>query len=164
MEDGAAELFLRQLLERKMAHLSRRIEIQDRQGDGNIIALLGKIGSQFGKVKVIGVFDADRREHVPEELTSMAIVLPGDVAIEKIFRTLLEENPAEFEKVSRSRDVAVILASLQGRDHHDWQRGLCEQLGLNSAQLFSLLFRIWEERPGNKEAMDQLVADLVKLI
>ena len=47
MEDGAAELFLRQLLERKMAHLSRRIEIQDRQGDGNIIALLGKIGSRI---------------------------------------------------------------------------------------------------------------------
>ena len=66
----------------------------------------------------------------------MAIVLPGDVAIEKIFPHFARGKSAEFEKVSGSRDVAVILASLQGRDHHDCQRGLCEQLGLNSDNYF----------------------------
>src|SRR5262249_110716 len=76
VEDEAAKYFLRQILELHNPRLSRRIEISVRNGEGNITALLSKIGTQFEQIKVIGVYDGDRRGKLLEAVAFAATVLP----------------------------------------------------------------------------------------
>jgi predicted ATPase len=164
VEDMAAEWFFRQILERHKPGLSRRVEISVRNGDGNIIKLLERVGTPFAAVKIIGLFDGDLRGKVPEGFDAVSTFLPGDKPIEHIFRDIVQDDPKALETVSGSPDIGPILYGLEGAEQHDWYSKLSEHLGLSKAQLFPMLFQLWERRAGNTDnAIGTLraIADLI---
>ncbi|WP_159450488.1 ATP-dependent nuclease [Bradyrhizobium mercantei] len=164
VEDLAAHWFLRQILERHRPGLSRRIEISVRNGDGNIIKLLERIGSPFSAVKILGLFDGDLRGKIPNALTGISTFLPGEKPIERIFRAIVEADPSALEAVSGSQDVGPILFALQGAEQHDWYAALSDHLGLSKAQLFPMLFQLWERQPGNTENAVEMLNNIAQLI
>jgi predicted ATPase len=164
VEDALAATFLRLMLERHRTALSRRIEISVRKGEANITGLLRKIGEPFSALKVIGCFDGDMRGNIPQDIAAVSTFLPGDRALERIIREIVNSNPEALGVSTGSPDVPAILFGLQGTDHHDWYSGLCHQLGLTSAQLFPMLFRIWETRDGNSVAANSTLDELDRVI
>ncbi|MDA9549431.1 hypothetical protein ACM43_34265 [Bradyrhizobium sp. CCBAU 45321] len=164
VEDAAAEWFVRQILERHKPGLSRRVEISVRNGDGNIIKLLERIGAPFSAVKIIGLFDGDLRGKIPDGLGAISTFLPGDKPIEHIFREIVQADPKALEAVSGSQDIGPILFGLEGAEQHDWYAKLSDHLGLSKAQLFPMLFQLWERRPGNNDSALAMLQSLVTLI
>lgn len=164
VEDLAAEWFVRQILERHKPGLSRRIETSVRNGDGNIIKLLERIGTPFSAVKIVGLFDGDLRGKLPEGLEAVSTFLPGDKPIERIFREIVQGNPKALEVISGSQDIGPILFGLQGAEQHDWYSKLSDHLGLSKAQLFPMLFQLWERQPGNNESALEMLQYLIALI
>lgn len=164
VEDLAAEWFVRQILERHKPGLSRRIEISVRNGDGNIIKLLERIGTPFSAVKVIGLFDGDLKGKVPDGLRSVSTFLPGDKPIEHIFRAIVQADPKALEVVSGSQNIGPILFGLEGAEQHDWYSKLSDHLGLSKAQLFPMLFQLWERQPGNTENALDMLQGLIALL
>jgi hypothetical protein len=142
--------------------LSRRLEICDKSGDGNIIAALKSMGGTFKAIHLVAMFDGDLAGRIPEEVARFSAFLPGDQPIEKIFRDLVLSNPERLGTAIGSADVPAILYGLAGAEHHDWYARLCEQLGLSRDQLFPTLFRLWHEDPNNadlaKHSIDALTA------
>jgi hypothetical protein len=150
VEDQAAELFLRQLLVHFDPTFARSCEICDRQGDGNIITTLDQAAGKFRAVKIIGVFDGDMRGKVPSRVEAFAAYLPGNDAIEIIFRDLIMSNVEGAAEALSKPKLGEVLFSVEGADHHDWYAGLCEGLGLTRAQLFPMLFCLWLKQPTNE--------------
>jgi predicted ATPase len=160
VEDKAGEIFLSSLLEKYDPGLRRRTEVIDRQGDGNIVSLLERINGQFKKIGMIGVFDGDLRGNLKRTIVSHSAFLPGDRAIEIIFKQMvLEDIDGAAEHLSRPK-LAEALFELQGADHHDWYNGLCENLNLTVDQLFPPLFNLWMTKPGSEEAAAKAIAEI----
>lgn len=152
VEDQLAEVFLRLMLERVRPTLSRRIEINIRNGHGDITSVLKKINGQFSKVKVIGCYDGDMRGSVPADVQKYCTFLPGDRALEVSLREIVTQDPSSLTTATGSTDVEAILFGLQGAENHDWYSNLCNQLGLSASQLFPMLFGIWMQKQENNEA------------
>jgi energy-coupling factor transporter ATP-binding protein EcfA2 len=152
VEDQLAEIFLRLMLERIRPTLSRRIEINVRNGHGGISSLLRNIDGQFSKVRVIGCYDGDMRGNLPPGVEKYSTFLPGESALEVTLRDIVTHDPDSLTTATGSCDVGPILFGLQGAENHDWYSNLCSQLGLSTAQLFSMLFGIWMQQQGNSEA------------
>jgi energy-coupling factor transporter ATP-binding protein EcfA2 len=130
VEDNAAEIFARQLLERIKPGLSRRIEISVRGGDGNIIRALEQIDAGFKSFSIIGLFDGDMLERIPDSVRRWSSVLPGGRPIEVVFREMIEADMSSFQNAIGIEGLDAILFGLRGSDHHDWYEGLCRQVGL----------------------------------
>lgn len=164
VEDSMARLFLRLILERFDPLLSRQLFIDQRNGDGEVRAALKSMLNTSGPIKFIGMFDGDLRSSDLADLTSRSSFLPGDRAVEILFRDLVAANPASLEDVVNNTHVSTIVASLEGKDYHDWYEELARELGLSRDQLFIALFSIWIQAPGNEEAAQSAYTALLNLI
>lgn len=155
VEDQAAKLFCRSLLQRLNPSVSRRIEIEVRNGEANVTAAL-RLASNFSTPLVFrGVYDGDMRGRVPEELTGVSAFLPGDEAIELTFKALVIENVEQVKTALGSEELRTVLNSLEGVDIHDWYAGVAAETGLTREQLFPILFNIWFNREENEAAATQ---------
>lgn len=149
VEDEAARLFCRLLLERLDASLARRINIELRNGHGDITAALRMTSNFEGLLKFIGLYDGDARAEVTEELAGRSAFLPGDRPIEKIFRDMVQADASGLAEATGNGHLGPILDNLEGADHHKWYKEVCKELGLTKAQLFPMLFVIWMRVPEN---------------
>ncbi len=113
-------------------------------------------------LKVIGLFDGDMR-HLNEEYGRPYTFLPGAIAPEKL---LMEVAYSEIEKVAHflfvsEARVYTVLASLEGRDHHDWLEDFHKNLPVPYEHAVRALFAIWLTNNSNykkaKSAFDELV-------
>lgn len=164
VEDAMGRLFLRLLLERFDPLLSRQIIIDQRNGEGEIRLALKPMRSCSGPIKFLGVFDGDIRSEGVGELAPHCSFLPGEKAVEAMFRDLVCTNPDLLTNAVQSPHVLTILASLEGKDHHDWYEGLSHELGLSRDQMFSTLFSVWISIPENEVAAQAAYLDLLKLV
>lgn len=163
VEDDSAEQFCRLLLERLRPSLARRAEISPRGGEGNIVAALRKVAGQFTSMNFIGLFDGDMRNRVPNEVANFCTLLPGDKPIEACFRDLVEADPNSLAIAIGTNGLDAILFGLQGKDHHDWYAGLCQELGMTKSQLFPVLFQRWIREEVNSTAAAATIDSLVAL-
>ena len=160
VEDKAAEVFLSSLLEKYDPQLRRRVEIKNQQGDGNIVAVLDKVGNLFKSVPIIGVFDGDLRGKVKKTVEAFSAYLPGTQAIEIIFRDMIVADIAGASDALSRPKLGEALFQLEGADHHDWYRGLCDNLSLTEEQLFLPLFNMWIARDENAAEAEKSVAEI----
>lgn len=164
VEDSMGRLFLRLLLERLDPLLSRQIYIDQRNGDGELRAALKPMLNTSGPIKFVGMFDGDLRNGDLGDLASQSSFLPGERAVEIIFRDMVAASPASLEAVVHNAHVSTIVASLEGKDHHDWYEELARELGLSRDQLFIALFSIWIQIPANEEAAQKTYSALLNLV
>ncbi len=163
VEDENASELLRRSLERYRPSYSRKVEIIDCKGEGNITRLLRETTQRFKAASIVGVYDGDLRGSVQQDVAARSTFLPGDQAIEILFRTMAYANPNKLEAATGSSDVGAILASIQGVDHHDWFDRLAKELGMSRAQLFPILFGIWIRENTNEQEAIAAIDELIKL-
>jgi predicted ATPase len=163
VEDSLARLMARAILERLDPLLSRQIFVDQRNGDGEVISAIRPMLAFNGPMKFIALFDGDLRSSVPHEVVPRSAFLPGNVPVEVAFRAMLADQPNCLALHGLPHGAAVI-AALEGKDHHDWYEELARELGLTREQLFSILFGIWIELPGNSDASLAMYTALVALL
>lgn len=153
VEDEAARMFLESLIELFDPSLRRSAEIVESNGDGDIIAVLKRLGGCTKALKIIGMFDGDLVGKLPgEPTTKYSGFLPSDQPVEKLWKALLADRAAEIAEKSNLPRLEEAIFALQGQDHHDWFAALSLELGLTKDRLFSLLFQFWIELDGNEHA------------
>jgi predicted ATPase len=150
VEDEAAVAFCHELLEQFQPTLSRRSEIVSQGGEANIVIALRRVGGSFKSLGIVGVFDGDQHGKIPEDVQKFSALLPCKRPIEVEFRELIESDPVAFKTATGREDVEVVLASLQGQDHHEWYEGLCRLLGVTRTQLYPRLFQLWLRVEANR--------------
>ena len=160
VENLLGELLLRHILESLDPLLSRRVEVQQKSGQGNIVNLLKSLKDQFKAIKMIGAFDGDQRGAVPKEITELSVFLPGTKPIEAQFRDILRNDHASLERITDNQSVGTILSGLEGLDIHDWYDSLARSLGRTQEQIFTLMYPIWEGYLNNKDGALQFIADI----
>ena len=151
VEDRASREFARLLIARTDNTLSVRAEIMDAKSESDITKLRQLIPRRLRSLSVVGAYDGDMKEKIAEldeekkKQEWPFIFLPGTMAVEEIFQQLAKESPALFaEKLGRTQDdFEVALASMQGKDHHDWLEELAKLLGVNYDQLMLAGFECW---------------------
>jgi hypothetical protein len=89
--------------------------------------------------------------------------LPGDVAIEKMLRSMVETDIDGMKMSLGKPDLKEILFGLLGLDHHEWYEGFCRNLGQHRRQLLPALIRIWMRQAENDASARQAVEGLAKL-
>ena len=164
VEDEAARSLSRGVLERLDPSLARRVIIEVRSGHGEVTTALRLTGKFQGALKYLGLYDGDSRPEVPNELISRSAFLPGNQAIEAIFRELIQGNPDSLAEMTGNPHLSAILAALEGADHHDWYEEVCKELGLTKTQLFPMMFSIWMRVPENIVAATATYEAIVALI
>lgn len=164
VEDEAAARFCRLLAERFNPFLSKRMIIVPKNGDGEIVNLLKQVENKYGPLSILGIFDGDALGKIPKGIESKASYLPGDQPIERLFKDLAENSPAELQSAIGAGDVREALFALQGRDHHDWFIELARSCGLEPSQMFMILFRLWIANAENENAARTIFDDLQRRI
>ncbi|MBB4376484.1 ATP-dependent endonuclease [Bradyrhizobium sp. SBR1B] len=164
VEDAAGSTFCRLWLERLDPNLSRRIEIMARNGEGEIINAVRQLRGPFKFIRFVGLFDGDMRGKIPDDVQPMSVHLPGDKAIEIVFREMVATDPIKVAEATGWTDLETILFGLQGSDHHDWYHKLGQHVGLTKPQLFAALFTIWMKDEANSTAAGACYRDLLNLM
>jgi hypothetical protein len=92
--------------------------------------------------------------------------LPGDGNPENMLKTCcVSRAEAVAAQLGRAvQDVEIILASLEGLDHHDWFEEFSRSLGIGYSQLMGTLFKIWFEAEENSKIALEAFADLQKIL
>lgn len=162
-EDELGCAFAKALIRRFEPRLARRIDLSIRNGDGNVFATLRQM-PDTERIRFFGLLDGDVRASTPEDVAPRCLYLPGEIAIERIFRALIEENPTLIGEVTGSDRIGGILASLDGQDHHDWFGEFAAQLSYTKLQLFPLMFTVWLRNEAFVEAGRDTVAAIQRAL
>lgn len=163
VEDLAGAEFCRWILEKYDPRLARRIDVCVRNGDGNIVASLAQM-ADTRRIKLVGLFDGDVRTTTAEAARVRSTFLPGDMPIEQTFRALVTENAEAFGAIVGRDDIPRLLATLEGKEAHDWYHDLSAELGLSRTQLFPPMFRLWHNQDGSDAAARTVATALSELI
>lgn len=151
---------MRHILESIDPLLSRRVEVRQKAGQGNIVNLLKSLKDQFDAVKMIGAFDGDQKGSIPKEIAKLSVFLPGTRPIEAQFRDILRHDHSALARITDDQSVGTILAGLEGLDIHDWYDNLALSLGRTQEQIFTIMYPIWERYLNNKDVALQFIADM----
>src|SRR5262249_22146242 len=93
VEDRAAAIFGRLWLAHFDPLAVARVELVPVGGHGNISKALEALdGRPQGYIRIIGVYDGDQRDQVPDKLESASAVLPGREAIEAAYRAMTDND------------------------------------------------------------------------
>lgn len=170
VEDNAARLFTRLLLDHLDPQLAARIQIEVCNGHGGVTTSLILFKSFEGSVRGIGMYDGDHRAQLAEDLKGepirRAMCLPGDDPIEVTFRALVRAQMAEVATLRGvpQEHLEGILHAAEGADHHDWYEAVCNGLGLSKDQLLANLFTIWLRDDANLVVAQQWDAELRQIM
>jgi len=152
VEDAAAEIFLKHLLEHVDPILSTNVAIKIRDGHGGITRTLREVAEIQGPIKFIGIYDGDMRTNDAVRNLENACFLPGDEAIESSFKKLVTAQPEQLAAIRgvSTEKVLEILSGAEGADLHDWYQAISAGLGLSREQLLSNLFVLWQRELDNQ--------------
>ena len=149
VEDAAATAFVKLWFERFEVTLSHRTEVVFKGGDGEVIKSIKGIGGRYNAFAIIGIFDGDIRGKIPKEVEEFAFFLPGEHAIEIMFRSFVVDRSEALQVKLPGSRIGDILFRLDGVDHHDWFEDFAKALNLSKDQLFHVLFNFWIEDEAN---------------
>ena len=146
VEDKVAADFLSTVLEDRCPQLLRTFTIDSVGGEAEITNRLGFPYSDKIKYKFVGVYDGDMRSSLDtSKLNWNHCFLPGEKAFEEELRDYLHQ-PTNIAKICSflGRDeskVIAILATIDGRDCHDWFVELSKLLLLDGKYLISAFYQ-----------------------
>lgn len=144
VEDSVAAAFVVALLEAGNSKYLASTSINVVAGEGEIARILRSI--QFragGAIRMIGVYDGDRRGNLPDGLGWPTICLPSDLSPEHYLYQYLNAHHANLgEILERTREaVAMALATADGMEIHAWLSTLCMGLQMSVEELIRKVVR-----------------------
>lgn len=164
VEDLAAKCLAKAVVRKFDPELILAIEFHAMGGDGEVASALRPNMNLKSQIRFFAAFDGDLRGNIPEDLSEVSLMLPGDVPFEVALRHLVER---EYDAVCSALDheeVHQILASLEGLDHHDWLTSLAAELERDLPSVIESLFPIWIAAPEVEAAAEEFCRSLRGLL
>lgn len=143
VEDRAAREFAQVWIGRFDPLLNQQIEIKDLGSDSEIEKAL-QFPETGSWLKVVGLFDGDKRKSMKKAFVRPYTFLPGNDPPEVVLKQGLVniEMLAELLHYDTEK-IHMVLASIEGMDHHDWFIELHKKLGITYQVLIAALFEVW---------------------
>ena len=156
VEDRVAEALLRSIVRLLRPGLVHQLDIRIAGSIDNVVKALELI-PKAGQISHIGVLDGDARERVRESGFEHAF-LPGLDAPERFLRDAAAgKAPALADRLGvPPADLALLMSNLEGEEHHDWLRGLCNGLGRTTVEVVDQIVRVWIDEAGTEECETML--------
>jgi hypothetical protein len=110
-----------------------------------LAATRGSFPKAVSSFRLIAVYDGDSWDAIEDDIDWPAEFLPGDEAPELLFRRAAEENLAQLAQLlgRDSDNLDVILAQIQGLDHHDWLEDFIKLLQISYLEGMHALLEVW---------------------
>lgn len=167
VEDKVASNLLTVILEDKAPWLLQQYAIDIVDGESAISERLKFPKSKNIYYNFIGIYDGDMRNTLENtsKFNWKYCFLPGEHAVEEIFREYLRD-PNNLDKLcdalGKEKDkVIAFLATIDGRDYHDWFLDFCKHLHLDTHILISVFYSVlMNEDP----SIDAFVCELQKVV
>lgn len=163
VEDQVAECFLKTLISRHCDFLIHQYNIENVSGESHITERLKFPCSSKFEYNIIGVYDGDMRDairRIDGQLKCKYGFLPGTLAIENSFKTFITADIPQFIKIINGKEEAImsILSAIEGQDHHDWFKNLCDHLGFEINVMIDKIYDKWycENRSEVEAFIDEL--------
>lgn len=166
VEDEAARVFAKLLLEHSDPQIAARMQIEVRNGHGGITSTIDAVGSMKGKVRVVGMYDGDQRAQIAEAIKAdekrRVMCLPGAEPIEVTFRKLVKSSPAAVALLRGVSEAQLeeLLHAAEGAEDHDWYQTISQGLGLTREQLLVSLFTLWMRDEASIKAVEEWHSEL----
>jgi len=143
VEDSAAEIIGRLMLERFDPMLARRCQLASVGGEAQITrALRVNQTNPFG-LKFVGWYDGDQTGSIPGDIALMSALLPGNDPIEIVLKNYITNEHQTFGVSLGVDNLHEILHNLEGVNYHDWLPELAQALGRDSRALLVSMFEFW---------------------
>lgn len=144
VEDVVAAAFVVALLEAGNSKYLASTAVHVVAGEGEIARVLRAI--QFragGPIRVVGIFDGDRRGDLPEGLDWPTMCLPSDLSPEHYLHQYINAHHANLPQILERtpETVAMALATADGMEIHAWLRTLCVGLQMSVEELIRKVAR-----------------------
>lgn len=156
VEDVRAKDFLNAILREFAFEALQTTTVHVSGSDSEVTTTVSGTAELANFPRLFGVFDGDLRENLPKGIDGFCAALPGDYAVEKLFRVFVSAN-SEAIGTSVGQDVRPILDSLEGSDEHDWFSRLAESVSMTPAALLNVIFALWVKEEANSTACTKLV-------
>jgi predicted ATPase len=145
VEDRLAREFVRLLIRQFDIQFLNETEIANVSGAGAVSDLLRLFPTHLEEIRIVGVYDGDVRNQLLEANGRPRAFLPDQTPLEQMFRTCISDRIGEAAELLSmpSEELRIILARLDGLDHHDWYEEAARELGLDYNQLLVKLFDLW---------------------
>ncbi|CAN7617834.1 ATP-dependent nuclease [Acidovorax delafieldii] len=147
VEDHAAKAFCRALAEHLDPRVAADLDIFIAGSNGEIGTALKTINPDSNeRLLLIGVYDGDQRNSLPNDLKWPAICLPGASNPDHTFRELVQNTDKNLiaQGLGIPLDLLInALSGLEGTDNHDWTNRLCQAIDISLSQLFRKLAPMW---------------------
>ena len=159
LEDHAAEIFARVLIDNYSNRLSGSVEYVKCDGEGNVLRALEVIPAGLRQVAHVAVLDGDQRA-VYEGDDERVIFLPGSVAPDELLieyaKSLGEEDLGSLLGVAGT-SVSRAVSHADGDEPHDWIHTFSKSLSIPFSEVFRRLAVAWAA--GNAGMVQQFVRD-----
>jgi len=139
VEDDAAAKLAKALLEAGNSKYMSHFWIFIAGNDSEISTILAKIKPPSSDpIFFIGLFDGDKRGNIPRSEFWANMCLPGNVCPEQFLQNIFNDASVDLaDLLNKPREVvATALASVDGKNHHDWLAGLSSALPMSEEELF----------------------------
>ena len=139
VEDEAAALCAKALLEVGNSKYVSHCRILVAGGESEIAKVLKMIPPRDGDgVNIIGLFDGDMRDKLPDHVPWPTMCLPGRVPPEIFARQRLETNFDGLENLLNRARCSILSAfgGVDGQNHHEWLIGISKSLQISVGELF----------------------------
>lgn len=158
VEDKAAQIVARNLIERFDPVFARRCQIEEVGGEAVITkALTSSADNPFG-LRFIGWYDGDQEGKIPKKVLRHSAILPGSEAIEIVLRKFVTAAPVEAERAFGNSKLSEIIENLEGQNYHEWSHRLSKALGRDHESVLSTLLEMWLNHAPNLESAEQRYA------
>lgn len=148
VEDQAAEIFSRVLLDNFSDRLSAAVEYAICNGSGNVLRAIEVIPSELKQVAHVAILDGDERAGY-EGQEKRIVFLPGSVAPEVLLidfaRTIGDAALAPLLGVSAT-DAARALAHADGDELHNWVHSVARSLAIPYKEVLRRLALAWAQQ------------------
>lgn len=159
VEDNAAEIFARVLVNNYSDSLADAVEFVRCNGEGNVLRALEVLPVGLRQVAHVGVLDGDQRDRYNGG-DPRVIFLPGDAPPEVLLiafaRSLDDESLAELLDVQPG-DIARACAHSDGDELHNWIHTFAASLSIPHGEVVRRLAAAWARK--NVAHVDQFVRD-----
>jgi predicted ATPase len=163
VEDVAAKIVGRLIIERFDPAFARRCRLESVGGESLITsALRASMTNPFG-LTFVGWYDGDQKGKIPKDVLTAATLLPGDDAIEAIFRSVVTANIEAAAAAFSNERVPEVISNLEGQDCHDWSYRFSRALGRDHESVLSTMLDLWLKGAGNLGAVEACIDNLRRI-
>lgn len=168
VEDNKAKVFLQKLLDIYGSVLRRKFDIIYLGGESNLFEVVSRLSRVEGKIKIIGIPDADqRRDRRYESYKDSFFFLPGSLAPEEELINAVFNYPDEYAKRISAMPSRLIdaMRRCKSMNHHDFFEDLSRDLFNEVKQsVYESAFGVWFSSYPNRQEIHEFMKTIDPLL